>query len=227
MLFSMDNNQNFQSPAPQVLPPSPSPVMPTGSTPPSTQPYVPSSANNHPLIILCSVFLAVLIAAVAGTYFLQQGKINKLNQQISSLKGQNNSQGNGGSGGIGSLVFGGEQQQARDSKRMADIKSIQTQLEAFFSQNGYYPSLSDMNSSSWISTNMKSLDTNALTDPSNSSNSTKLASQPTKGQYAYQPADSNGQSCENSDTNCAQYTLTAELESQQNGSSTYVVKNLD
>jgi len=55
-------------------------------------------------------------------------------------------------------TYSGIQQKARNSKRQTDVQSVQTQLEAFFSQNGYYPSLTDMNGSAWLGTNMKSLD---------------------------------------------------------------------
>src|ERR1035437_3802280 len=64
-------------------------------------------------------------------------------------------------------TYSGIQAKARNSKRQSDIKSLQTQLEAYFSQNGYYPSRTDLNGAAWLTTNMKSLDQNALIDPSN------------------------------------------------------------
>ncbi len=76
-------------------------------------------------------------------------------------------------------TYSGIQAKARNSKRQTDIQSIQTQLEAFFSQNGYYPSLGNMNDATWLDTNMKSLDQNALIDPSNPTNSKTLAGTPT------------------------------------------------
>jgi prepilin-type N-terminal cleavage/methylation domain-containing protein len=126
-------------------------------------------------------------------------------------------------------TYSGIQAKARNAKRQTDIQSIQTQLEAFFSQNGYYPSLTDMNDSSWLDTNMKSLDKNALIDPSNSSNSQTLLSAPdtTKHQYAYAVTNSSGGSCETDATTCAKYTLTAEYEGTVNGQSTYTKSNLD
>lgn len=124
-------------------------------------------------------------------------------------------------------TYSGIQAKARNSKRQTDVQSIQTQLEAFFSQNGYYPSLADMNSSSWIDSNMKSLDKNALIDPSNPSNSQTLASSPTAKQYAYAVTNSSGGSCESDDTTCAKYTLTAEYEGTVNGQSQYQKSNLD
>src|SRR5580704_2363827 len=124
-------------------------------------------------------------------------------------------------------TYSGIQQKARNAKRQTDIQSLQTQLEAFFSQNGYYPSLTDMNSSTWRAANMKSLDPNALIDPSNPTQSNTLVASPTAKSYSYAVTDSSGNSCESADTSCAEYTLTAEYEGTVNGSSTYSKSNLD
>src|SRR5665213_4049466 len=104
-------------------------------------------------------------------------------------------------------TYSGIQAKARNSKRQTDVQSLQTQLEAFFSQSGYYPSLGNMNDGSWRSTNMKSLDTNALIDPSNPTQSTTLVSAPVAKSYSYAVANSSGTSCEADDTTCSQYTL--------------------
>ncbi|HXR50034.1 MAG TPA: prepilin-type N-terminal cleavage/methylation domain-containing protein [Verrucomicrobiae bacterium] len=125
-------------------------------------------------------------------------------------------------------TYSGIQAKARNAKRQSDLKSIQTQLEAFFSQNGYYPSLTDLNGSSWRSTNMKSLDQNALIDPSNPTQSTTLTTGTTPSkQYAYNVTDSSGASCETTDTNCAKYTLVAGYEGTVNGQTTDSLSNLD
>lgn len=124
-------------------------------------------------------------------------------------------------------TYSGIQAKARNSKRQTDIQAVQTQLEAFFSQNGYYPSLADMNSSSWLDTNMKSLDQTALSDPSNPTQSKTLVATPTAKSYAYAVTDSSGNSCESTDTNCAKYTLTAEYEGTVNGQDKYTKSNLD
>jgi prepilin-type N-terminal cleavage/methylation domain-containing protein len=124
-------------------------------------------------------------------------------------------------------TYSGIQQKARNSKRQTDVQSLQTQMEAFYSQNGYYPSLTDMNSSTWRTTNMKSLDSGALTDPSNPTQSTALVSAPVAKSYAYAVTDSSGASCESTDTNCAKYTLTATYEGTVNGQTTYQKSNLD
>lgn len=124
-------------------------------------------------------------------------------------------------------TYSGIQQKARNSKRQSDVAAIQTQLEAFYQQGGYYPSLADMNSASWLSSNMKSLDQNALIDPSNPTQSKTLVASPAAKSYAYAVTDASGASCEATDTNCAKYTLTATYEGTVNGSSTTSKSNLD
>jgi hypothetical protein len=114
---------------------------------------------------------------------------------------------------------------ADDSKRETDIRIIQTQLEAFFAENGYYPSLADMNNPTWLAKDMKSLDQSALQDPA--AKDRKLAAAPAAGVYSYQVTGSNGESCENDDTMCQRYTLTATYAEPGTGPKTYVKQNLD
>jgi prepilin-type N-terminal cleavage/methylation domain-containing protein len=125
-------------------------------------------------------------------------------------------------------TYSGIQAKARNSKRASDVKSLQTQIEAYFSQNGFYPSRTDLNTASWLTTNMKSLDQTALIDPSNATQSKTLVAAPVAKSYSYAPTQSDGStSCESDDTGCAKYTLTATYEGTLNGSSTAVAQNLD
>jgi prepilin-type N-terminal cleavage/methylation domain-containing protein len=125
-------------------------------------------------------------------------------------------------------TYGGIQQKARNSKRQSDLASLQTQIEAFYTQNNYYPSLTDMNSATWLSTNMKSLDQNALIDPSNATDSKTLLTAPAAKSYAYNVKQTDGTtSCETDDTQCAVYTLTATYEGTVKGATTFVKKNLN
>ena len=94
-----------------------------------------------------------------------------------------------------------------DTEREVDIKALHGQLEAFYAQNGYYPSLAEMNSSSFLANNMKGLDTEALKDPDG--RDAKLGPVPTRNQYAYQVASENNTSCDNVADFCANYILTA------------------
>lgn len=127
-------------------------------------------------------------------------------------------------------TYSGIQAKARNAKRQTDVQSLQTQMEAFFSQNGYYPSRADMNDPDWRSDNMKSLDAGALVDPSSTCNPATddcLVASATAKSYSYDVTDSAGASCETTDTNCAQYTLTATYEGTVNGQTTYTKSNLD
>ena len=120
-------------------------------------------------------------------------------------------------------TYTGIQAKARNSKRQTDVQSVQTQVEAYFAQNGHYPSFADLSSSSWLTTNMKSMDQSALHDPSASGTGLTVSQTAGSKVYQYAPLNSGGTSCESDDTTCATYTLTATLE----GGGTYQKTNLD
>lgn len=120
-------------------------------------------------------------------------------------------------------TYGGIQGKARDSERQSDLQALQTQIEAFYANNNYYPTLSDLNSSTWRNgdgttanpANMKNLDEAALQDPSETSSavtagplSGTAASDTNKNVYGYVPSPDG---C--TDQSCTGYTLTAYLES--------------
>ena len=115
-------------------------------------------------------------------------------------------------------TYNGVQSKARDTKRKTDINAIQGQVEAYNTNAGFYPTLANMNDSSFRSTNMKGLDTSALQDPQGSAPT--LVSAPAAKSYAYAPAPAG---CDNSTTQCTSYTLTATLE----GGGTYVKTGTD
>ena len=107
-------------------------------------------------------------------------------------------------------TFTGIQQKARDTERQTDIKAIYGQVEAYYAQNGKYPALTDLNTASWRTTNMKGLDQEALRDPkNNTANKYDLANAAASSVYAYVVTPAG---CDNSTTDCAAYTLTATLE---------------
>ena len=77
---------------------------------------------------------------------------------------------------------------------------------------------------------MSNLNPANMIDPSAVNQNTadaKLAATPAPKIFAYQVTDSNGNSCESKDTNCAKYTLTATFEGTVNGQKTFVKQNLD
>jgi prepilin-type N-terminal cleavage/methylation domain-containing protein len=128
-------------------------------------------------------------------------------------------------------TFSGIQQKARDTKRQTDIRALHSQLEAFYAQNGSgYPVLTDFNTASWRTTNMKGLDAASLCDPdASSTENCALVSAPAADSYAYQVFQADGSTACTAGTGetCPKYTLTATLEGTIDGSSTYVKSSLN
>ena len=118
---------------------------------------------------------------------------------------------------------------SRNSLRQVRVKNIQTALERYYSKNGHYPSLKDINSTSFRSNELPGFNTNNLLDPKSklSDGVVQLSSLPQTGYIAYQVSDVNGKSCENDDTLCSKYNIVATYEGKVNKSSTYIRQNID
>ena len=123
------------------------------------------------------------------------------------------------------VTFTGVQAKDRDSKRQTSIEAVDSHLEAFFAENGYYPTVIDLQditaSTGWVATNLKGLDPAALSDPNSSPTATAATitgSAPAAGTYVYS-YQASGNGCDNTvasdkTTNaCSSFVLTAELES--------------
>lgn len=119
-------------------------------------------------------------------------------------------------------TFTGIQQRARNTERETDIKAIHGQVEAYYAQNGRYPTLANINDSGWRNTDMKGLDAEALKDPRGASQT--LVATAAQDSYAY---DVTPAGCDNDTStataDCTGYTLTATLE----GGTTYVKNALN
>lgn len=118
-------------------------------------------------------------------------------------------------------TFTGIQKKARDTERTGDIKVLHSQVEAYYAQNGKYPTLANLNDGTWRSSNMKGLDAEALKDPKGSAQT--LGATSSSSQYGYAVTAAGGGTCDNITTDCAEYTLTATLE----GGGTYTKANLN
>src|SRR5882762_1814089 len=123
--------------------------------------------------------------------------------------------------GLVITTFTGIQQRARNTERQTDIKAIHGQVEAYYAQNGRYPTLTNLNDSTWRTANMKGLDPEALKDPKGSAQT--LVAAPAASAYAYAVTASDGTACDNSAKDCAQYTLTTTYE----GGGTFAKSNLN
>jgi prepilin-type N-terminal cleavage/methylation domain-containing protein len=118
------------------------------------------------------------------------------------------------------VTFAGIQQKGRNSQRQTDINALQSHVEAYYAQKGNYPTLTDLNTAAWRTTNTKGLDPAALADPKNAATAT-LDAAPAGGTYHYAYAVTNdaGTTCEADETTCTKYTLTAQMEG---GAAAYV-----
>jgi type II secretion system protein G len=119
-------------------------------------------------------------------------------------------------------TFTGIQQKARNTERNTDIKALHGQVEAYYAQNGKYPTLANLNDAGWRGTNMKGLDAEALKDPKGSSQALVATAGANNYSYAVFAADGTT-ACDNTTTDCATYTLTATLE----GGTTFTKSNLN
>jgi type II secretory pathway pseudopilin PulG len=123
------------------------------------------------------------------------------------------------------LTYSGVEVRQQNTSRITAIKLIQSNLETFYAQSGFYPTLSEMNSATWTKANLKSLQASDLRDPDSKSNSPNFADMPTVNIYSYQPTASDGKSkCDDRTTACAQYVLTATL---GGNSGTFIEKSLN
>jgi len=125
-------------------------------------------------------------------------------------------------------TYNGIQQKGRNTERQTDLKAIQGQLEAYYAQNGRYPTLANLNDNpdeetGFIKQQMKGLDAEALRDPKAAAATFVLAGTATTSQYAYAPAGDTT-ACDNSATDCTKYTLTAK---QEGGGTDIVLKSLN
>jgi prepilin-type N-terminal cleavage/methylation domain-containing protein len=123
------------------------------------------------------------------------------------------------------LTYSGVQTKNRTSERQSTIDTVQGQMEAYYAQYNKYPTLANLNNTNWRSRNTKSLGSDVLQDPRwNTSNkqctNTDIgkaiaANQPATNCYSYQVTSADAGACDNIKTDCAHYTLTANLEGGQ------------
>ena len=105
-------------------------------------------------------------------------------------------------------TFSGIQQKARNTERETDIKAVHGQVEAYYAQNGKYPTLANLNDSTFRSANLKGLDDEALKDPKGANNTVAGTAAANVYSYAVTPSG-----CDNgSGGDCTGYTLTATKE---------------
>lgn len=117
-------------------------------------------------------------------------------------------------------TYRGVQARNRNNQREANIATLQGSLEEYYAQYSAYPTLTELNTSSWVTVHLRDTPENLLQDPHWSTSVTActtdghsvLINHPAPNCYSYQPVSSDGSACDNVQKICAHYTLTAELE---------------
>jgi prepilin-type N-terminal cleavage/methylation domain-containing protein len=116
------------------------------------------------------------------------------------------------------VTFTGIQQKARNSQRQTDINAVDTHVEGFYAQWGFYPGLADLQTPAFVSKYMKGLDPQAFVDPKGPTKTIGVTA--AADQYSYVPQKA-GAACtpvamvttgDPIDTGCDSFTLTAKLE---------------
>lgn len=112
-------------------------------------------------------------------------------------------------------TFSGVQKRARDTQRQTNVNALATQLEAYYANNGGYPSATDVANNTWITNNLKGFDLKAATAPGMTGNSYVSGTAANKDQFGYTPLPASCVSptsaanppVANSGTFCSSFTL--------------------
>lgn len=117
------------------------------------------------------------------------------------------------------ITFTGVQKKGRDAERKTDIHDIYSQVEVYYAENTKYPSLDEINSSTFRDASLQGLNEDALEDPSNSGTTALLDAAPAADsdtyQYAYVVDDGSGGACDNGadgGADCTSFSIVANLE---------------
>ena len=115
--------------------------------------------------------------------------------------------------GLVITTYNGIQQKARNTERTTDLKTFQSQLEAYNANNGRYPTTANLGTTSatnvtFIASDLKGMDKETLRDPKGASGDYSLLNTGTgtANKYTYVPSPSG---CDNSATDCISYKLYA------------------
>lgn len=120
---------------------------------------------------------------------------------------------------IGLVVFSNVLKQGRDAKRQSDLRAIQSALEQYYADQGYYPKKSDITTDGVLSTGNLSTGGKIYlnTIPADPINRFDGNSKPWY-QYRYYAVPAVPTQCDNISTNkCTGYCLLAFLENSSNG----------
>lgn len=121
-------------------------------------------------------------------------------------------------------TFSGVQRRARDTERQTDINSIATQLEVYYNDNAGYPLFTNqMADATWVKTNLKGIDAQAIiapNAPANTTNSLVSGASTAPNNYGYAPLNSDNSACTATTGTCPKFRLTWQKEDANNAPQT-------
>ena len=134
-------------------------------------------------------------------------------------------------GTLVAMTYSGVQAKNRNAQRQASIDTLQSEMETYYADNNKYPSLAQLNDSSWRQKNLKNFDNGDVRDPRwnnkvagcTANGQPDFAGTPTAKCYSYQATTADGSPCTDPAVSCTQYSLTAMLE----GGEKYVKTSLN
>ena len=117
-------------------------------------------------------------------------------------------------------TYRGVQARNRNNEREANITTLQGSLEEYYAETSSYPSLTELNTSSWVSAHLRDTPESLLQDPHWSTSAkactvdghSVVIGHTAANCYTYEPVSTDGSACDNVQKICAHYTLIAELE---------------
>lgn len=111
------------------------------------------------------------------------------------------------------VTFTGIQQSARNTQRQTDIKAVASHLETYNAKNSYYPSVDDLNSATFVSTELKGLDKESTRDPKAGTTAGDyqfIDGDASSQKYGYVVTKDDGSECDNdvAGDECTKFILT-------------------
>ena len=110
------------------------------------------------------------------------------------------------------VTFTGIQQSARNTQRQTDIKAVASHLETYYAKNSFYPTATDMNNATFISSELKGLDKESTRDPKAGTAASDYqfnAGDATSLKYGYKSTKDDGSTCDNTvaGSECTKFSI--------------------
>lgn len=104
-----------------------------------------------------------------------------------------------------------DEKNRKDEQRRSDISDIHDALQRYFSENGRYPKLTELNSEQFRDIHFPDMPKETFQDPADTGVRVVITRTPQRATYAYDVVNEDGFTCEPSGRQCVSYKLSALL----------------